>query len=159
MTKMVVGKDQPDNERFGALLERLRTRKGLSRPEAAKEVGYTAEYLRQIEKGKRAASRYRMTDMMKAYGVTCYFEGRNDENMFINPPGEERPIVVEFRSKGRVREEPETVKLAGGGEVPAYLIEALEEFEKTWPGATFPRARPAIVYAILKAQKKWESNG
>lgn len=48
------------------------------------------------------------------------------------------------------------ILLAGGGEVPTYLVEALEEFDKKWPGATLPQARPGIVDAILKAQKKHE---
>lgn len=48
----------------------------------------------------------------------------------------------------------EKIPLAGGDDVPVYLVEALNELEVHWPGATFHRARPAIVNAILQAQKK-----
>lgn len=43
----------------------------------------------------------------------------------------------------------EMIHLAGGAEVPAYLVEALEEFETVWPGATFHNARPAIIAVVL----------
>lgn len=43
----------------------------------------------------------------------------------------------------------EMIHLAGGASVPAYLVEALEEFETVWPGATFHNARPAIVAVLL----------
>lgn len=46
------------------------------------------------------------------------------------------------------------VHLAGGWSVPKYLVEALEEFETVWPGATFHNARPAIVVVILTELQK-----
>ena len=47
----------------------------------------------------------------------------------------------------------EVIQLANGSDVPVYLVKALEEFDKAWPGATLPQARAGIVDAILKAQK------
>jgi hypothetical protein len=47
------------------------------------------------------------------------------------------------------------LELAGGGSVPSYLVEALHTLETRWPGASAPQARPAIVSAILEAQKKY----
>lgn len=45
----------------------------------------------------------------------------------------------------------EMIELAGGADVPRYLVEALNDFETVWPGATFHRARPAIVNEVLTA--------
>jgi hypothetical protein len=47
----------------------------------------------------------------------------------------------------------ELIHLAGGDSVPKNLVDALDELENEWPGATLRQARPAIVLAILKAQK------
>ena len=51
----------------------------------------------------------------------------------------------------------EWIYLANGVEVPANLVKALDELEKKWPGATLECARPAIVAAILEANKLWSS--
>lgn len=48
----------------------------------------------------------------------------------------------------------ENLQLAGGETVPRYLVKALEDLEKVWPGASLRQARPAVVAAILKAQKQ-----
>lgn len=45
----------------------------------------------------------------------------------------------------------EKVYLANGESVPQYCVDALHEFEKIWPGATFIGARAAIVAEVLKA--------
>ena len=49
--------------------------------------------------------------------------------------------------------------LADGTYVPDECVEALEELEKRWPGATLKQARGAIVATVLKAyaKKKTES--
>lgn len=44
---------------------------------------------------------------------------------------------------------PETICLADGREVPASAVEALNQLEKKWPGATLEQARPAITAALL----------
>lgn len=43
------------------------------------------------------------------------------------------------------------VHMANGKSVPRVCVEALNDFEKTWPGATFPTARAAIISAVLEA--------
>lgn len=48
----------------------------------------------------------------------------------------------------------EVIQLAGGDDVPKACVDALDEFEKTWPGATSPMARAGIVLAVLKAYQK-----
>jgi hypothetical protein len=51
-----------------------------------------------------------------------------------------------------VQGDQETETLANGTEVPRYLIEVLNDFEKVWPGASFHNARPALVGQIIMAQ-------
>lgn len=48
----------------------------------------------------------------------------------------------------------EMIHLAGGADVPKYLVEALEGFETVWPGATFHNARPAIVNLLLNEMQE-----
>lgn len=50
----------------------------------------------------------------------------------------------------------EWVNLANGTKVPKACVDALDEFERVWPGATFPTARAAIVAEVLKAAKRAE---
>lgn len=45
----------------------------------------------------------------------------------------------------------EIIPLANGRDVPKVCVDALDEYEKIWPGATFAKARPGIVAAILDA--------
>lgn len=51
-------------------------------------------------------------------------------------------------------DEDEFVYLVDGRKVPVRCVKALDEFEKTWPGASFHRARAAIVAEVLKAYNK-----
>lgn len=39
--------------------------------------------------------------------------------------------------------------LANGTKVPKACVDALDEFDKVWPGASFPKARAAIVNMVL----------
>lgn len=48
----------------------------------------------------------------------------------------------------------EMIHLAGGADVPKYLVEALENFETVWPGATFHNARPGIVSLLLNEMQE-----
>lgn len=43
-------------------------------------------------------------------------------------------------------------QMVAGTLVPFACVEALEELDKRWPGATHPRARLAIIEAVLKAK-------
>lgn len=44
--------------------------------------------------------------------------------------------------------------LANGKTVPDECVKALDELDKIWPGASFPRARGAIVSAVLESYAK-----
>ena len=43
------------------------------------------------------------------------------------------------------------VELVDGRSVPLKAVQALDELEKIWPGATFPTARHAIVAAVMES--------
>lgn len=45
------------------------------------------------------------------------------------------------------------IHLANGTSVPKACVDALEELENIWPGASLPQARAAIVAAVLEANK------
>lgn len=45
----------------------------------------------------------------------------------------------------------ELIDLADGRSVPTAAVAALDELERSWPGATLPQARPAIVAAVMAA--------
>lgn len=74
--QLVVGPCEDDNEKFGLLLEDLRLAKGLTRAEAAKEIGISSEYIRLIERGKRVPAAGQMRHILHTYGKTCVV-GRN----------------------------------------------------------------------------------
>lgn len=50
-----------------------------------------------------------------------------------------------------VQGDEEMIGLADGRNVPKACVDALDEYEITWPGATFPTARAGIVWAVLAA--------
>ena len=64
-----VGPGQPDNSRFGELLESLRWKAGLSRADAAAKLGLSSEYLRLIEIGKRTPALGQMRNLLYVYGA------------------------------------------------------------------------------------------
>lgn len=45
----------------------------------------------------------------------------------------------------------EMIQLADGRDVPKACVDALDAFEGVWPGATFHRARAAIVARVIEA--------
>jgi transcriptional regulator with XRE-family HTH domain len=70
MESLIVGPNEPDNEKFGQLLQKFRTDNQLSRSEAASSIGVTSEYLRLIERGKRAPALGMATKILNFYGVS-----------------------------------------------------------------------------------------
>lgn len=97
---------EPDNRRFGGLLERLRKHAGLSRADAAAKLGFSAEYLRLIEAGKRTPALGQMRSFLNGYGADGAVEevmpgGDRPDLVVIDPLGREA-IIVEFKS--RIRE-------------------------------------------------------
>ena len=106
---LVVGPGEPDNSRFGELLERLRWKAGLSRADAAAKLGLSSEYLRLIEVGKRTPALGQMRNLLDAYGAEGEVERispqgyRQDLLVFDPLTGDDGdPVIVEFTS--RIRE-------------------------------------------------------
>jgi hypothetical protein len=50
------------------------------------------------------------------------------------------------------------VELPDGRKVPRKAINALYELDKTWPGATWPFARPVIVATVMEALDSCKNN-
>ncbi|MEU6756389.1 helix-turn-helix transcriptional regulator [Streptomyces sp. NPDC046685] len=106
---MVVGPGEADNSNFGGLLERLRWKAGLSRADAAAKLGFSSEYLRLIEVGKRTPALGQMRNLLSAYGAVGAVEEispdgyRQDLLVFDPLYGDDGdPVIVEFTS--RIRE-------------------------------------------------------
>jgi hypothetical protein len=57
----------------------------------------------------------------------------------------------------------EMVEMMNGRSVPKACVDALDEFEQIWPGATWPTARMAIADRVLEAADKamdaYDANG
>ncbi|MGW0692806.1 helix-turn-helix domain-containing protein [Streptomyces sp. NPDC002738] len=106
---MVVGPGEADNSHFGELLERLRWKAGLSRADAAAKLGFSSEYLRLIEVGKRTPALGQMRNLLSVYGAVGAVEEispdgyRQDLLVFDPLDGDDGdPVIVEFTS--RIRE-------------------------------------------------------
>ena len=106
---LLVGPGESDNSRFGELLERLRWKAGLSRADAAAKLGFSSEYLRLIEVGKRTPALGQMRNILAAYGADGDVErvrrpGSRQDLLFFDPLlGNDFDLVtVEFTS--RIRE-------------------------------------------------------
>jgi len=68
-THLVVGPGEPDNERFGELLRQFRMDVELSRAEVANILGFSSEFLRLIELGKRTPAHGNMPAIFDTYRV------------------------------------------------------------------------------------------
>lgn len=97
---------EADNRSFGQLLERLRKHAGLSRADAAAKLGFSAEYLRLIELGKRTPALGQMRSFLDAYGADGEVEkvmpGGDRPDFIVLDPLDGDPVIVEFKS--RIRE-------------------------------------------------------
>jgi transcriptional regulator with XRE-family HTH domain len=97
---------ESDNRQFGELLERMRWKAGLSRADAADKLGFSSEYLRLIEVGKRTPALGQMPRFLNAYGADGEVEkvmpGGGRPDLLVIDPLDDAPVVVEFKS--RIRE-------------------------------------------------------
>ena len=50
------------------------------------------------------------------------------------------------------------IVLADGRSVPKNAVDSLAELDRSWPGATLPQARPAIVAAVIAALTELQSD-
>jgi transcriptional regulator with XRE-family HTH domain len=85
MQHLVVGPDQADNEKLGKLLQHYRLEMNLSRAQAANRMGFTSEYLRLIERGKRTPPLGRVRNILNAYNVGFTMQlAENEEWLIVN---------------------------------------------------------------------------
>lgn len=106
---LVVGPGERDNGRFGELLKRLRQAAGLSRTDAAAKLGFSSEYLRLIEGGKRTPALGQMRGLLDTYrarGAVAVVspQGYRQDLVVFDPlhGADGDPTFVEFTS--RIRE-------------------------------------------------------
>lgn len=90
---LVVGPRESDNEALGQILKMFRIQKGLSRARAAERLGFSSEYLRLIERGKRTPVWGSMPMIFGVYDVNYVLAGE----LFIVDK-----ITIKFTS--RIRE-------------------------------------------------------
>ncbi|MEV2241126.1 helix-turn-helix transcriptional regulator [Micromonospora sp. NPDC049891] len=97
---------ESDNRRFGELLERLRWKAGMSRADAAAKLGFSSEYLRLIEVGKRTPALGQVSKFLDAYGADGAVEkvqpGGYRPHLIVIDPMNDDPVLVQFIS--RIRE-------------------------------------------------------
>ena len=104
---LAVGPGEPDNSRFGELLERLRLETGLSRADAAAKLGLSPEYLRLIEVGKRTPALGQMRNLLvrlrraKVTSKGSRLRGYRQDLLVFDPLDGENgdPVIVEFTSR------------------------------------------------------------
>ncbi|WP_454295877.1 helix-turn-helix transcriptional regulator [Salana multivorans] len=106
---LVVGPGEADNRYFGELLESLRWKAGLSRADAARRLGFSSEYLRLIETGKRTPALGQMPNLLAVYGAEGVVgevspQGYRQDLAVMDPrlDDQDGPVLVEFTS--RIRE-------------------------------------------------------
>lgn len=148
---LVVGPGKPDNGRFGELLERLRSKAGLSRADAAAKLGFSSEYLRLIEVGKRTPALGQMRNLLGAYGADGDVERispqgyRQDLLVFDPLNGDEGdPVIVEFTSRIR-----EARRSAHGG--PPDVDENWQQATYECPAENRAAEIGLVVYLLTRA--------
>lgn len=97
--------------------------------------------------------------MLTQFELDFGYDPRLAMNMVNDPfkAPEQRSEAQEFLDSLNTKAN-EIVYLADGREVLRICVDALDAFEKTWPGATFPMARAGIVAAVLEAFKNFENS-
>lgn len=121
-----VGPKEPDNEEFGELLQQFRLQKGLTRAQAAERVGFTSEYLRLIERGKRTPSFAHMALIFGVYDV--YYVTDGIRQFIIDETS------IEFTSRireARIKEAPPIVVEANRSQQIGQIIDLLVQADES----------------------------
>lgn len=91
---LTVGPNEPDNAKFGQILEDIRRSIPFSRSAAATRMGVSSEFVRAIERGTRIPAQDTFLKMLEVYGIQCH---RNKSLVIF------RNISVEFTSRIKER--------------------------------------------------------
>jgi transcriptional regulator with XRE-family HTH domain len=145
---LVVGPGERDNPRFGDLLARLRERVGLSRADAAAQLGFSVEYIRLIEAGRRTPALGQMQaflDVYEAEGVVGQVQrdGTRPDLLVFDPMNDEEPLIVEFRSRIRAGRGNKRDDLGAGADRQE------DADEDGWVDGGVPAARAAEIGFIV----------
>lgn len=135
---------------FGVFFKARRKALGLTAKTVAQRYGCSPAYIFGFETGQQTASRHTAEKLLDAMRVEWIKTGPRSLTLF------EDGTVLTFKSSqnGQKREPIELVDMVNGKSVPKACVDALDEFEKTWPGASFSKARAAIVFEVLQAYKR-----
>lgn len=136
--QLVVGPREPGNEAFGELLKQYRLQKRLTRAQAAERLGYTSEYLRLIERGKRTPVAGSMPLIFGVYDVNFSVV---DGTLFVldDATVEFTSRIQEARGDKPILVDPfEATRAQQIGQIIELLVEADEE-------------RLRRVYALLRS--------
>jgi transcriptional regulator with XRE-family HTH domain len=145
-TDLVVGPKEPGNEEFGHILRTYRIQKGLTRKQAAERFGFTSEYLRLIERGKRTPAWGNMPLIFGVYDVSYILV---DEEYVVDEAS------IKFTSRireARSKEEPKTPGIPpdpNRAQQIAQIVELLVEADE--------RALRAV-HSVLRSQSVREEN-
>jgi transcriptional regulator with XRE-family HTH domain len=121
---LVVGPKEPGNEEFGELLRQFRIQKGLTRKQAAERFGFTSEYLRLIERGKRIPAWGNMPLIFGVYDVSYVLIG---EQYLIDD------VYIRFTSRireARTKDEPKSQPDPNRARQIAQIVELLVEADE-----------------------------
>lgn len=151
----VVGPGAPHNRQFGQLLEGIRKHNGLSRADAAAELGLSAEYLRLIETGQRTPALGQMRVFLRAYRAEGAVEqelpdGTRPDLVLLDPVGGEANIV-EFKSRIRRARR-------GGRQDRDLHAESQGDTEERWDDAGPSEGRAAELGAVVLLLTRADSN-
>lgn len=97
---------EKENRTFGELLASLRKRAQITRTDAASQLGFSSEYLRLIELGKRTPALGKMQEFLDLYqadgAVETIQPGGDKPDLLLRPFPQEDPLIIQFAS--RIRE-------------------------------------------------------
>lgn len=120
---LVVGPGEKDNEAFGELLERYRVQTGLTRAGASERLGFTSEYLRLIERGKRTPVFGSMPLIFSVYHVNYIVDA---DNSYVI-----EDMAIKFTSRIREpRREREDMRDPNRAQQIAQIIELLVQADE-----------------------------
>lgn len=127
--ELVVGPKEPGNEAFGILMQQFRVQLGLTRAQAAERLGFTSEYLRLIERGKRTPAFENMPLIFGVYDVPFVTDGKKQfiiEDMSIQFNSRTRS----YNRDGDAYETPEIIRDSNRANQIGQIIELLVQADE-----------------------------
>lgn len=150
---LVVGPGSHDNRRFGEMLQALRKQAGFSRLDAANRLGFSSEYVRLIEAGKRTPALGQMRAILHAYGAEGAVEQVSPQgyrqDLILFEPFRDEPTVVQFKS--RIREARRRAAVAGEGEESSLEPARRQSADRSLPTRNIDAELGAVIHLLVQA--------